>query len=65
MKKKIFRRYKSNKQHSIDIKRARGNKSVVAEIKALQLKDQMEKIEMIEHIRRINKELDALDDRDE
>ena len=62
MKKKIFRRYKSKKQHSIDIKRARGNKRLVAEINALQLKDQIEKLEMLEHIKRMKKEMAALED---
>ena len=64
MSKKVFRRYKSKKQHSIDMKRARHNKELVAEIKAIQLKDQIEKLEMIEHIRRMRKELDDLDDED-
>ena len=62
MKKKIFRKYKSKKQHSIDMKRARGNKNIVAEIRAIQLKDQMDKIEMLEHIRRMKKELAELED---
>tara|TARA_B100000683_G_C12421920_1_gene528175 strand:- start:748 stop:942 length:195 start_codon:yes stop_codon:yes gene_type:complete len=62
MKKKIFRKYKSKKQHSIDMKKARGNKNLVAEIRAVQLKDQMDKIEMLEHIRRMRKELAELED---
>jgi len=62
MKKKIFRKYKSKKQHSIDMKRARGNKNLVAEIRAIHLKDQMDKIEMLEHIRRMKKELAELED---
>ena len=62
MKKRVFRKYKSKKQHSIDMKRARGNKELIAEIKAVQLKDQLDKIEMLEHIRRMKAELKDLED---
>ena len=65
MSKKIFKGYKSNKQHSIDMRRSRRNKKEVAQIRAMQLKDQMEKLKLLEDIKRLRAELNDMEDDDE
>ena len=50
--------YKSNRQHSIDMRRARKNKRDVAQIRAMQLKAQIDKLELLEKIKKLRKEIE-------